>query len=342
MYAPANTLTYTSFLKRVEGGQIDSTYFLFGPEGVLIDRALERIKEAAIDQSSEDFNWSVFHADADGMDWPLFADALTAIPLIPSRRVVVLKKLNKVLRNKSVIKLIESNVQEPAPDLTLILIEENPDLRNAFFKQLLEKSICVTFPEVKPAELQMHLKDFASGFSKELSDAAIERILTQTNPGLRELLSKMEVLVFYSGDKKTIDLEDVEQCTVFTREVNIYKLLQAIGDRNRIETRDTCEQLLRGKVEIGSLFHMLYRQIWAMFRMKYLQERKVPFGKWQQNLAIWPTFLLNRYRKYLPNYSRGELGRSLEIIEEADRQRKTSAVQDDFILQTLTEKLLQP
>jgi DNA polymerase-3 subunit delta len=335
-------LTYQSLMSELEVGRLHPVYFFYGPEEVLIERALGKLKDVAIQEGSADFNWSVFRAGDSEVNWPEFADAVTAMPLIPSHRVVVLKELKAALRNRGIVQLLEGAIRQPADELTLVLSEADPDLKKQFYKDLLTKSTAVNFPRSSAAEIQKQLKSFAAEYGKEISATALERILTETDPNLRDLLSKLEVLITYAGDKATIEPEDVDECTAFTREVEIYRLLQALGNRDASAVRMVREQLLQRKVELGSLFYLLYRQIWAMYRMKYLQEHRTPANKWQELLNIKPSFLQNRYRGYLSNYSRDELGRSLEIIDRADRTRKTSAMQDDFILRTLTESLLQP
>ena len=337
-----SVLNYSFLSKELNNGIIKPSYFFYGAENYLIEQALHLLKKVALEPGTEDFNWHVFRADANDVNWETFADSLSSLALIPARRLVVLKQLNKALRNKSVKLIIESTLKLSPEDLTLILIEEDPDLKKAFFKNVIQNSTPVFFPSLKPIELQQYLAKYVAGFKKEISDAALEKILTESEPNLRELLHKMEVLVNYSGDKPTISPQDVEKCTAFTREVEVYNLLQALGKKDASSCRQIVGQLLERKVEIGALFSLLYRQIWAMYRMKYLQEQRIPHWKWQEQLKIWPQFLEKRYRQYLPNYTRAELGKSLEILAEADNARKTSAVQDDILLQTLTEKLLKP
>ena len=163
----------------------------------------------------------------------------------------------------------------------------------------------------------------------------------ESEPSLRELLQKMEVLINYTGHKETITAQDVEDCTAFTREVEIFNLLQALGKKDISTCHKVVGQLLQRKIDIGSLFSLLYRQLWAMYRMKHLQEQKVPVWRWQEQLGIRPQFLEKRYRQYLPNFSRYELGEALDIVAEADRERKTLAVNENILLQTLMEKLLR-
>ena len=335
-------LSYQSFMKALGEGQLQPTYFFYGPEDVLVERVLKRLKEVALEAGSEDFNWNFFRSDADDMDWGVFGDALTSLPLLASRRVVILKGVNRILHNKGVAKLIESALRQPPQDFVFVLIEENPDFKKSFYRMVAETSTLVAFPIPTLVQLQDYLEDFAAGFGKKIPDNTMDRILTDTNPSLRDLLSKLEILIFYVGDKKTLEPKDLEACTAFTREVDVFKLLQALGKRNEAEVRLIAEQLLQSKFDPGMLISLLHRQIWAMYRMKYLQEKRIPNWKWQEQLNIKPQFLEKRYRQYLPNYTRAELGRSIEILCQADKLRKTSAVQDDYILHTLTENLLKP
>ncbi len=342
MNGNAKVVNYSTLIKELDSGNLRPSYFFYGPEQVLIERALSKLKEAALESGSEDFNWNVYRADDSDIDWNAFADSLNSLSLIPSRQVVVLKSAGWASRVKGVTSLIENTVKQKPSDLILVLIDEAVDAKKSFYKILLEHCTSVSFPVLKPAEIQRYLVNFVAEFNKEISTPAVEKILTETDPDLRDLLSKLENLVFYIGEKKCIEPADVEECTAFTKEVEIYKLLQALGKRDETEVRLSREQLLTKRIEIGSLISMLYRQIWALYRMKYLQEQKVPFSKWRELLNIRPQFLQKRYQGYLSNYSRRELGRSLEILAQADIDRKSSAVQDDFILRTLTENLLWP
>jgi DNA polymerase-3 subunit delta len=334
-------MTYQELMTRLDQGRIESSYFFSGPEDVLIERALARLKAKAIDPGTEEFNWSSFRAD-DEMNWAVFADALTSLPLLASRRVVVLKHAGKASSAKGAISVIERTIKQPSPDLTLVLIEPEADEKKALYRKWMESCTTVHFPNPKPFELQKYLREYAADFQKVITDEALSRILSDSSPNLRDLLSKLEVLVFYIGNKEVIEAVDVETCTVFSREVEIFKLLQAIGSRDSNLARQTLQQLLRSRSDTGAMIHLLYRQTWALYRMKYLQEKKVPPAQWSTQLNLKPQFLEKRYREYLPHYSRRELGRSLELLAQADMQRKTSAAGDDQIFWMLTENLLNP
>jgi DNA polymerase-3 subunit delta len=337
-----NAWSYAQWKRAVDQGQIAPAYFFFGPEEVLIGQALSKLKEKAVEKSSLDFNWDLFRADADDMNWAAFADALTSLPLIPARRVVVLKSAGKAAHQKVVAGLLERTLQDPPSDLTLVMIEEEPDFQKIFYKKLVERCIAVAFPFSKPAELQALLRDFAASFGKQITDAALERVLSESAPGLRDLLSKMEVLVFSMGERQTIDVRDVEECTAFSREMELYNLLDALGRRDGSSVRATLHTLLQQRAETGALIFMLYRQIWALYRMKYLQEKKTPAAQWQAHLDLRPAFLEKRYRQYLTNYTRRELGKSLEVLALADEYRKTSALSEQILLWWLLENLLNP
>lgn len=334
-------LTYTSLMSKLEQGELAQAYCFFGEEDYLIEGAVRKIRETAMHAGADDFNWNVFRADADDMDWNLFADALTSLPLIPSRRVVVLKRLDRILRNKSAIQVLETVLSQPTPDLTLLLIQTDPpDLKKAFYKTIVKQAVLVAFPPLKPVELQKYLTDYTARFGKTLTPESRERILTESQPGLRELTSKLDILISYAGDKDTIDLQDVEACMAFTREVGVFNLLESLGRRDATSVRKIVEQLVQRRTDIGMLIPLLYRQLWAMYRMKYLQDTRVPNWKWRDYITVKPAFLEKRYRQYLSHYTRKELGKALEMLVEIDRARKSTSVQSDYLLRTLTEKLI--
>ena len=341
MSSTGSIITFRELWDQLGQGSVAPCYFFYGPEDVLIDRSLQLLKEAAIEPGTEDFTWSIFRAD-DEMDWSSFADALTSLPLLAFKRVVVLKHAGKASTAKGAQSVIERTLQQPSADLTLVLIEMEANDKKALYRKWMERCTSVYFPQPKPFELQKFLIDTAGKFHKKVTEEALSRILADSNPQLRDLLSKMEVLIFFVGDKNTIEASDVDACTVFSREVEIFKLLQAIGCRDAPLARLTLHQLLSGRGDIGGLIHLLYRQIWALYRMKYLAEKKVPAAQWSAQLNLKPPFLEKRYREYLPHYSRRELGISLELLAEADAHRKLWAADDEQIFWMLTENLLDP
>ncbi len=336
------TLTYSQLIKRLDQGQIDSCYFFFGPEDILMEQAVKRLKEVALEAGTEDFNWSLFRGDSDDMNWTSFSDAITSLPLLAARRMVCLKHVGKAQSAKGAASLLLRATQNPSPDLILVLLEEEADAKKAFYKKLMEHCTSVYFPYAKAAEQQEFLRDQAKSLDKKISDEALARILAESNPGLRELFSKLETLISYVGDKPVIEVQEVEECTVFSREVEIFKLLHALGMRDAATVRLTLQQLLNSRTDSGSLIFLLHRQYWALYRMKYLQEKKVPSARWQEALNLKPQFLEKRYREYLPHFSRLELGLSLEILAGADVLRKTSAADDVQIYWSLIESLLDP
>ncbi len=336
-----HALTYNALLERIGKGDIAPAYFFFGEEDYLVERALHSIRESVIAEAEAAFTWSLFYADADDMDWNQFADTLTSLPLIPARRVVVLKRCERLLRKKNVLSVVESALQHPAEDLTLILVQSDPpDRRKAFYELVLQKALVVVFPALKPPELERYLHQYAASFGKSLSPEAVRRILTDSQPNLRELSSKLDILINYAGEKKNIEPDDVESCTAFTREVGIYNLLDALGKRDAAAVRRIVEQLVQRKVDMGMLIPLLYRQVWTMYRMKALQDQRVPDSKWKERITVKPAFLERRYRGYLPRYSRRQLGQALEVLAQVDIARKSTSVQDDYLLRTLTEQIL--
>lgn len=335
-------LTYSDFLSELKAGKLHQNYFFFGSESLLMDEALQRLKEAVLEPGAADFNYDLFRSGDDSIDWQAFADALTSLPLISSRRLIVLKQVGKALRAKGIAGLLEKAVTYPSQDRFLLLMEDESELKGAQLKKLAEHCIVVHFAVPKPQELQKYLRNFAERFGKEISEEALSRILTDSSPNLRDLCFKLENLVFYTGDKKTIEVQDVEECTAFSREIEIFKLLQAVGLRDAADARSTLQRLLQSRADLNALIFLLYRQTWALYRMKFLQEKKAPLSQWQTQLNIQPPFLEKRYREYVGRYSRSELGRALEAIAEADLDRKASALSDDRIYWCLLERLLNP
>lgn len=335
-------LTHSEFLAELKAGKLHPNYFFFGTESLLMDEALRKLKDVVLEPGAADFNYDLFRSGDDAINWQAFSDALTSLPLLSSRRMIVLKQAGKALRVKGIANLLEKAVKSPSPDRLLLLIEEESELKGAQLKKLAEHCVVVHFAVLKPQELQKYLRDFAGRFGKEISDEALSRILTDSNPNLRDLYFKLENLVFYVGGKKRIEVQDVEECTVFSREIEIFKLLQAIGMRDGAGARSALQRLLQSRADLNALIFLLFRQTWALYKMKYLQEKKIPPSQWQTQLNIQPSFLEKRYREYLGHYNRSELGQALEYIAEADLARKATALGDDKIYWCLLEKLLNP
>ena len=77
------------FYKDLESKKFKPVYFLYGDEPYLLNQCVARFKYAVLDESTMDFNYSLFYAGE--ADITQVKDTVETLPVFTAQRLVILK-----------------------------------------------------------------------------------------------------------------------------------------------------------------------------------------------------------------------------------------------------------
>ena len=311
------------FNRSVEKGEFAPLYLLYGDEPYLVERAVKRLLERAVDPGFRDFNLNVFYGnECKGEE--VFGAAQT-LPMFSDLRVVLVKKGGDL--SAAAMEVLFSYLQDPSPGTCLVLQAEKIDGRKKFFAEFKKRGELVEFKRPYENQLGPYVRDEVRAAGKKIDAEAAELLAYLVGNNLQELVSQIEKLCTYCGKKEVIGVAEVKAIVSDTKVENVFEFTDALGSKDLGKSLSMLNSLLRdGEAPLRILGAVArhYRQLW---QVRELLDRKVPSGELAKAAGINPYFL-KKVTDQARNYRVGELQVVFERMLELDLAFKSGGLAD--------------
>jgi len=271
----------------VEKGNLAPLYLLYGDEPYLVERAVKRLLERAVDPGFRDFNFNAFYGnEVKGEE--IFSVAQT-LPMFADRRVVLVKKGGEL--SAAAMEVLLPYLQDPCPSTCLVLQAEKIDGRKKFFAEFKKKGEVVEFKRPYENQLGPYVRDEVRAAGKKIESAAAELLAYLVGNNLQELVSQIEKLCTYCGKKETVGVEDVKTIVSDTKVENVFEFTDALGSKELGRSLTMLTSILSdGEAPLRVLGAVArhFRQLW---QVRELLDRRVPQGELAKAAGINPYFL---------------------------------------------------
>lgn len=194
---------------------------------------------------------------------------------------------------------------------------------------------------------------------KDPADEALAELIQRVGPNGRQLDSEVEKLSLYVGERRTIQLDDVQAICTRNKTARAFALGDALGDRNlprllqRLDEELWEVKLDPQKSEIGLLYGLIskvramlllkemLREGWirpeadySRFKMQLegIPAERLPADRRFNPLAINP-YVLYKALPQAQRYSQAELVRAMELLLQCNRRLVGSSLDESLVLQ---------
>ena len=244
---------------------------------------------------------------------------------------------------------LESVLKSGLPEGThLILTADAVDKRKKLFKTLDEVGKILEFSRVKgdtklKGLLMENARELLTAKGKKMAPGAWLALGKKTGFNLRTSMSALEKLITFTGEKPTIDEEDIEAAIGKTREENVFNLTSALVEKNLPVSLSILGDLLDRGDHPVMILAMLAREIRILLQARLLLEvRSLPpyqagmdYGRFQK--ALFPEikqrlgsatphpYVIYQALGHAGRFSRESLIRHLETLVDMDLALKSTA-----------------
>ena len=319
--------------KDLESKNFQPIYFLFGDEPYLLNQCIHRFKFAVLDESTMDFNYSLFYsADA---DIEKVVEAVETLPVFTPQRLVILKNAHEL--KDSELALILPLLQNPVPSTVFVILAEKIDKRKKTFKYLLDHAFCVEFKKPYENQVPQWISYLCQNLQLKISHDSIHRLHRLVGNNLTELENQIIKIQDYIGERTTIELADVNAVVSFSREENVFDLTKAIGQKDRVKALEQLVTLLdQGQNEI-SIVSLLARHMRLLMTIRSGMDQGIGGAK-LASLAQVPSYFIESYCDQARHWSVKKIEDSLVILHETDKALKSSPLSSHLWLENLVIK----
>lgn len=300
---------------------------LTGENGFALQAESKRLIAAFVAEHDE---LALERIDGEEAELPRVIEALTSLPFLSSKKLVVLRAPSK---NKTFQEKFEQLVAEIPETTDVILIEPKLDKRSSYYKFLKRQPNFHDFPEQDSGNLASWLVATAKEKGGTLSSGDARLIVERVGANQQRLGNELEKLLLYDPkiSRKTIELltDEAPQSTIF-------QLLEAAFAGNHKRTAELYAQQRALKVEPAQIIAMLAWQLHVVAIIKTAGDRSA--NEIASQAKINP-FVVQKSQGIARKLSLGELKTLIKNLLDIDAKSKRTNLDSDEALQLYLLKL---
>jgi len=330
-----------------------AVHLVVGEDSYLAEEALERVLERAIGGEDRAEALVTFHGDES--PWAAVLAAARMGSLFTTRRAVVVRRADQFAEDRRgedegaageeeaasgrsgergrragparKEHPLLAYLDDPPPDVTLVLLAGRPDRRRNPWKRLAAEATLHSAEPKKGAALRSYVEQELRRRGLPLEADALQDLIDEVGQDLRRLMGELDKLEAWRGEGRQA-LTAVDVHAVLGRGLGrpLYLLADAFAGRDLGRSLASLEELLDGGEEPLRILVTLHRSLRQVRAAAAMARSRVPREEiaralLPQNLQWKVDELLRTSRRW----SDGQLRRALVALDRADRQVKRGA-----------------
>lgn len=330
-------MDYRGLSKEIEGGKIAPLYLFYGEERSLQEEAIRQILSRTIDPAKQALNVHSF----EGKEAAAFSllDIANAPPFSAPKRLVILKE-SELLAPAEQEKLV-AYCQRPLSTTCLIFLTlKATSLSAQLARAISTQGRAVEFSPLSPGEVLNWMIKQAKEWGYRLSPSAAKYLQEGVGNNLSGARNELEKAASFVGDRRTIELADLQEVCPPQAHVSVFSLVEALGERKLAQALSCLHRLSKQNepsLVILSLISRHFRQLW---QIQGLQENGCSKSQIAQEMGI-PAFRVDKLLGQARRFSSKDLREIWAHLLETDIALKSSPLQEKLALEALLLRLCQ-
>ena len=294
-------------------------YLVYGDQELLVNKMLNKIAKDTLSDIDE-FNYVIL--DASKVTNKEVDDELNSLPFISDNKVVSLTNCyfltnsnNECLSDAS---LIEKYIENETDGITFII--------SVVSKKLRSKVKVVEVNSLSKKELPLVVKQMFSQRKAEISDSALEELLSRLDNDMYQISNEVDKLTTYTNK---IHLDDIKALTPRKLEDNVFDMIDAMFKKNINKAFSIYNDLKNLGNEAVGLVSIIASQVRFLYQILVLSNKGYSESNIANELSVHPYRVKMGLEK-VRGYSDYELEEFLSKLSNLDIQIKTGDI-DRFV-----------
>lgn len=307
-------------LEDIKNKTYKSCYLFYGEEDYLKESYRDRLIKAIFPED-DTMNLNRFGDDVKERQIMESADA---VPFFAEKRLIVVE--NSGFFSKATDGL--SDYLKEIPETTVILfVEKNVDKRNACFKAVDKNGLAVEFKLPTQSELETWVLGKLKKEGKSITRQGLTDFVDRCGFSMESMDKELEKLICYCLDKEGIDEKDVDAVCIPQITSNIWKMVDAVAERNPQAAYKGYQKLLLAKEDPLNILNLIERHFRLMLSAAELNARGYAARQISSELGV-QDFVVANYLRQSKAFSRKIIMEMLEKMADVEMSAKTGKLRD--------------
>lgn len=181
-------------------------------------------------------------------------------------------------------------MDNPSPDVTLVIATTGADFRQKFWKTLKTKAKkSVAFATNETSD-KGYIAEKMRSTGLEFSDSARTWMMERFVNGTRQLYTELQKLTVYMGKSRNVTLKNLEECLNVPGTESVFMLADAIGNGWANKSLQALSSLKNRGEETFRVLPMIARHIRQLLVLKSFENEALPRAEKAKRCGIHPFF----------------------------------------------------
>jgi DNA polymerase-3 subunit delta len=328
--------------KDIKNREIRSLYLFYGPEEFLKKYYLDAMGKLLLRDEFKALNMVVME---DKISVAGIIDNCETMPVFSERKIVVAKnsgffkpKGGEGKHKNRDDKLIDCLNNIPG-HTCLIFYETEIDKRMKSIIRVVEKNgLIVEFSYQKPRELVKWVSKVFKSLGKDIDTASASMLVENSEQGMNELLNEINKISSFAGNKKTVNMDDIESVCSKTIKGRIFDLTDAVAQREGVKALKTLDDIIVLKEPLPKILYMITRQFRHILEMKLLQNEGYSVSEAASLIGIG-QYAAGKVMNQSKGFTIDELKKAVEQCLYLDEAVKTGKLEGRIAAELLIVEL---
>jgi DNA polymerase-3 subunit delta len=310
-------------------------------------------------------------------------EALQTLPFFGGGKVVWMRDCNFLGEERTASsQAVTTALAELADELKtfawqtvrLLISAGKVDKRRAFYKTMEKIAAVENFAAWSPDDrdwadrAEAAAREALNQRQKAISETALRELVNRAGQNARQLENEVEKLCVFAGDRKKIELADVNTICSRNKTAKAFALGDALGDRDlprllkRLDEELWESKFDKDKSEIGLLYGLISK-VRAMLLLKEMLREgwirsELDYNRFKAQLAELPADKLPVDKKFNPltmnpyvlykalpqvkKYTSSELVRAMDVLLRCNQRLVSSGLDETLVLQQALVQIVTP
>jgi len=331
-------LNYFKVKRDLKNNIFYPSYFFFGEESFLIEEIINFIKKIFVPSQKESLNFNKY--DLSEYKWQDIISSAQTMPFLFSEKRIILIEVRE-RKNENLTSSEEDLLRRffsSFPSHCILIVKAGRcDRRKSLFKFFmnLPSDVCfqAEFKPLRENQLFSWIDEKVHSKGKVIGLKEKQKLIDIIGNDLRNLNNELEKLMAFIGDKKEIQLEDIEEITGHIRSFALWELTNSLEKFNFIKSLNIIQKLLKEGYHPLVILNFLSQFFHNLLSIKLImKEGNISFKVIAENLST-PYFKTQEFIDLANKFSEAELRHFIHRLYQLELRLKTTSLKPKILLE---------